>query len=83
VIARDVGEYESSNGQKMTARIDGARLVLQTAGASALTLLAESETRFFIRDRNLQIEFVRDTAGTVTELVAIQGTLQERARRVK
>jgi hypothetical protein len=83
VIARYVGEYEFSNGQKMTARIDGGHLVLQTAGAPALTLLAESETRFFIRDRNLQIEFVRDTAGTVTELVAIQGTLQERAKRVK
>ena len=83
VIARYVGEYEFSNGQKMTARLDGGHLVLQTAGAPALTLLAESETRFFIRDRNLQIEFVRDTAGTVTELVVSQGTLQERGRLVK
>ena len=83
VIARYVGEYEFSNGQKMTARIDGGQLVLQTAGAPALTLLAESETRFFIRDRNLQIEFVRDTAATVTELVVSQGTLQERGRLVK
>jgi hypothetical protein len=83
VIAGYVGEYEFSNGQKTTARVDDAQLVLQTAGAPALTLLAESETRFFVRDRNLQIEFVRDLAGTVTELVVIQGTLQERARLVK
>ena len=47
-----------------------------------MTLLAESEARFFIREANLQIEFVRDTAGTVTGFVMAQGTRQERARRV-
>jgi hypothetical protein len=66
----------------MTAKVDGAQLVLQPTGGPALTLLAESESRFFIREANLQIEFVRDTAGTVTGFVMAQGTRQERARRV-
>jgi hypothetical protein len=66
----------------MTTKVDGTQLVVQPRGGPALTLLAESEARFFIREANLQVEFVRDTAGTVTGFVLAQGTRQERARRV-
>ena len=44
---------------------------------------AESETRFFNRDINIVVEFVRDDAGNVAELVVHQGTHQERATRTK
>jgi hypothetical protein len=36
-----------------------------------------------MRAINLAVEFVRDGADNVTELVILQGTLQERATRVK
>ena len=45
-------------------------------------LLAESETRFFIRDLNLVVDFVRD-GGAVTEMIMTQVTRQERATRAK
>jgi hypothetical protein len=48
-----------------------------------LTLLAESESRFFIRELSLTLEFIRDGAGNVTEVVILQGTREERATRVK
>jgi hypothetical protein len=48
-----------------------------------LPLLAESETRFFNRDINVVVEFVRDGAGNVAELVILQGTHQERATHAK
>jgi CubicO group peptidase (beta-lactamase class C family) len=83
VLARYVGEYQSSNSQRMTVKVDGAQLVLQPPAGPVLTLLAESETRFFIRDAGLTLEFVRDAAGNVTEVVIGQGTRQERATRVK
>ena len=51
-------------------------------GYGLLPFLAESETRFFIRDINV-VEFVRDAAGNVAEFVMLQGTRQERATRVK
>ena len=83
VLARYAGVYQSANGQTMTVTVDGTQLALQPPRGKALPLLAESETRFFMRDINVAVEFVRDGAGSVTEVVMHQGTLQERATRVK
>jgi hypothetical protein len=83
VLTRYAGVYQSGNGQSVTVKVDDAQLVLQPTGGNALTLLAESETRFFIRNINLVVDFVLDAAGSVTEIVVVQGTRQERATRVK
>jgi uncharacterized protein DUF3471 len=83
VLARCAGVYQSANGQTMTVKVDGAQLALQPPGGNALTLLAESETRFFHRDIHVVVEFVRDGAGNVAELVVLQGTYQEPATRAK
>lgn len=71
VLVRYAGVYRFANGQTMTVRIEGGQLA------------AEPETRFFVRDINVVVEFVRDGAGNVTEVVMLQGTRQERATRVK
>src|SRR5262245_50375206 len=60
VLARYAGVYQSSGGQTLTVTVEGAQLAAQPAGGKALALLAESETRFFIRDVNVAVEFVRD-----------------------
>ena len=83
VLARYTGVYQSANGQTTTIRVEGGQLAAQPGSAAALPLLAESETRFFNRDINVVVEFVRDGAGNVAELVVHQGTHQERAKRVK
>ena len=82
MIAAYAGSYQSANGQRIAVKVDGTQLALQPTGGPALPLLAESESRFFIREANVQIEFVRDGTGTVTQLIVLQGTLQERALRV-
>lgn len=38
---------------------------------------------FFIRELNIQVEFVRDASGAVTELITHQGGRQDRARRIE
>ena len=73
----------SSSPRTMTIRVEGGQLAAQPGGGTALPLLAESETRFFNRDINVVVEFVRDGAGNVAELVVLQGTHQERATRAK
>jgi CubicO group peptidase (beta-lactamase class C family) len=82
VLARYAGVYEFA-GRTMTIRVEGGQLAAQPGGGPALTLLAESETRFFNRDINVVVEFVPDGAGNVAELVVHQGTHQERATRAK
>jgi len=83
VLARYAGVYQFSNGQTMAVKVEGGQLAAQPTGGNALPFLAESETRFFVRDINLVVEFVRDGAGNVTEVLMLQGTRQERATRVK
>ena len=82
VLARYAGVYQFA-GRTMTIRVEGGQLAAQPGGGSALPLLAETETRFFNRDINVVVEFVRDGAGNVAELVVLQGTHQERATRAK
>jgi CubicO group peptidase (beta-lactamase class C family) len=83
VLARYAGVYQPAVGQTMTIRVEGGQLAAQPERGTALPLLAESETRFFNRDLHVVVEFVRDGAGNVAELVVLQGTHQERATRVK
>ena len=83
VLTRYAGVYQSGNGQSVTVKVDDAQLVLQPTGGNPLILLAESQTRFFIRNINLVVDFILDAAGSVTEIVIVQGTRQERATRVK
>jgi CubicO group peptidase (beta-lactamase class C family) len=82
VLARYAGVYQFA-GRTMTIKVEGGQLAAQPGGGTALPLLAESETRFFNRDINVVVEFVRDGAGNVAELVVLQGTHQERATRAK
>jgi hypothetical protein len=67
----------------MTISVEGGQLAAQPERGAALPLAAESETRFFNRDLHVVVEFVRDGAGNVAELVVLQGTHQEHATRVK
>ena len=83
VLARYVGVYELAPGQAFTVGVDGAQLTMHFGNDKPMPVPAESETRFFARDLNLVIDFVRDATGTVTEMVLIQGTRQERATRAK
>ena len=48
-----------------------------------MRFLAESETRFFVREVSFLVEFVRDGAGNVTEFIIHQGTRQDRLKRIK
>lgn len=82
VLARYAGVYQFA-GRTMTIRVEGGQLAAHAGGGTALPLLAESETRFFNRDINVVVEFARDGAGNVAELVVLQGTHQERATRAK
>ena len=82
-LARYAGVYEFAPGQTFTVSVDGAQLAMRFGDAKPAPLLAESETRFFVRDLNLVVDFVRNGAGTVTEMIMTQGTRQDRATRAK
>jgi CubicO group peptidase (beta-lactamase class C family) len=83
VLARYAGVYQADGGPPLVVAVDGGQLALRPNNEGPIPLLAESERMFFIRDLNIQVEFVRDASGAVTEFVTHQGGRQDRARRIK
>jgi hypothetical protein len=60
--------------------VDG-KLMTQLGGQRALPLFAESETLFFLKVVDAQVEFVRDQTGAVTHVVMRQGGRDQKAVR--
>src|SRR5437867_10693461 len=56
----------------MWIRLQGDHLTTQLAGQPQLPLFAESETRFFLKAMDAQIEFVNGSAGAVTAAILHQ-----------
>ena len=83
VLARYAGVYQADGGPPLVVAVDGGQLVVRPNNQGSIPLLAESERMFFIRDLNMQVEFVRDASGAITELTTYQGGRQDRARRIK
>ena len=54
----------------------------QPRGGDKLPLFAESETIFFPLGMNTRVEFVKNSAGAVTEFILHAGTRQQRAQRI-
>ena len=76
-------QYRAICGDRLEQLGEDLVLRVWQQGGTALPLLAESESRFFNRDLHVVVEFVRDGAGNVAELVVLQGTHQEHAPRAK
>jgi len=53
--------------------LENGQLMAQATGQSKFALFAESETRFFLKVVDAQIEFFRNDKGEVTHLVLHQG----------
>ena len=58
--------------------LEGDQLMGQVSGQDKVPLFAESETKFFLKARDAEIEFLVDVNGVVTHLVLHQngGTLK-------
>jgi hypothetical protein len=54
----------------------------QLTGEPKLELFAESETKFFLKVVDAQVEFFTDASGAVTHLVVHQGGRDQKAARV-
>ena len=80
-LAKYVGAYEMAPQVTMTITLDGERLMAQLTGQGSNPIFPESETMFFLKVVDAQIEFVKDASGAVTHLVLHQGGQDRRANR--
>lgn len=77
------GEYELNPGFTITILRRGDKLISQATGQPEVELFPESETRFFLKVVDAQVDFVKDEAGRVTGLVLHQGGMDLPAKRIR
>jgi CubicO group peptidase (beta-lactamase class C family) len=68
-----VGDYELAPTFSIAVTREGDQIFAQATGQPKFEIFPESETRFFLKVVDAQVEFVRDADGKVTGLVLHQG----------
>jgi CubicO group peptidase (beta-lactamase class C family) len=78
-----VGEYELAPGLMLVITKEGDKLMGQAYGEEKVELFPESETRYFLKVADAQVEFVKDDAGKVTGLVFQQAGQKMNAPKIR
>jgi len=81
VLAQYTGAYELRPGFDLVITLESGQLVSQATGQDKMPLFAESETKFFPKLIDAEIEFFKDGKGAVTHLVLHQGAAEIKAPR--
>lgn len=72
ILARYVGKYQLAPGFILEITVKDNALYGQATNQPMLRLWAESETSFFLKEVDAQVEFIRDAQGNTTSLVLHQ-----------
>ncbi len=83
VFDRYLGEYELAPGFTITILRRGDKLISLATGQPEVELFPESETKFFLKVVDAQVDFVQDASGQVTGLILHQGGLDLPAKKIK
>jgi 3-oxoadipate enol-lactonase len=76
-----VGLYNAGRGI-VTIGLEGGHLTMQVAGQAVFPLFSESQTKFFLKVADVQIEFAKDSAGKINRAVIYQDGEAIRAPRM-
>lgn len=78
-----VGQYELRPDFVITLSREGDRLWAQATNQPLIEIFAESETMFFAKAVDAQLEIVKDASGAVTHLVLHQGGGKAPGKKIK
>jgi D-alanyl-D-alanine carboxypeptidase len=81
VLKRYEGAYELAPGMLLVISLKGERLVAQPTGQPEAELFAETETKFFLKVVDANLEFVLNAAGLAEAINFKQGSFQALAKR--
>ena len=80
-LSKYVGTYEVTPGVDMLIRLDVDHLTTQLPGQPQFPIFAESETGFFLKVVDAQLEFLKDESGAVTHAILHQSGRDLKAPR--
>ena len=67
----------------LTVTKEGDKMITQATDQGKIEIFAESETKFYPKVMEAQIEFVKDEAGKVSKLILNQGGRKMEAKKIK
>jgi len=76
------GEYEIEPNLLLAITKEGSNLFGKLTGQQRVQLHPETQSKFFLKEADVQIEFIRDDKGQVTGLVIYEGG-EHKAKKVK
>jgi CubicO group peptidase (beta-lactamase class C family) len=83
VLSQYVGAYQMPNGgPMMLIALDGNQLTTKLGPQPVLPIFPQSETMFFPKTVDAQIEFTKDASGKVSQLTLHQGGRDTTAKRL-
>jgi len=81
ILAGYVGVYEMTPTFSIVMTLEGGQLMTQATNQPKFPLFAESETLFFLKAVDAQVEFVKNEKGQVTHLILHQGGRDQKAMK--
>jgi CubicO group peptidase (beta-lactamase class C family) len=73
ILQKYVGTYELMPNFAVVMTLEGGQLMTQATGQGKLPMYAESETKFFLKVVDAEVEFFKNDKGEVTHLILHQG----------
>jgi hypothetical protein len=83
VLDTYIGNYQIAPGFIISVTREGDKMFTQGTGQSKVEIFAETETRFFLKVVDAQLEFVKDETGKVSKMILYQGGQKIEGPRVK
>jgi len=82
VLSKYVGIYAMAPTVNMTITLADGQLISQMTGQGKVPLFAESETMFFLKGINAEIEFPKDAKGPASQLILHQNCRDMTGKRL-
>jgi hypothetical protein len=73
ILRHYVGTHQLAPDFSLAVTLEGGQLMTQATGQGKIPVFAESETKFFPKVVDAEIEFVKNGKGEVTDLILHQG----------
>ncbi|HMR89012.1 MAG TPA: serine hydrolase [Saprospiraceae bacterium] len=83
ILESYTGDYELGPNFILTVTKEGNQLITQATGQGKIEIFAETETKFFVKVMDAQLEFVKDGTGKVAKLLLTQGGQKMDAKKIK
>jgi CubicO group peptidase (beta-lactamase class C family) len=83
VLDQYVGDYQLTPGFVISVTRENNKMFTQATGQTKVEIFAESETKFFLKVVDAQLEFVRDETGKFSKLILYQGGQKMEGLKIK